>query len=307
MYLYCLGIKCTNIFSKRFRVETSCKASGKRYVGVWQNNMTTVESKVLSPAKSDFTKVTFFPDFQKLNLEGWTNTHLQLIGKRAVDLAGTLHRRTKISLNGNRIAVASFKQYCQLYYGPTAPMVHVQISERWEVCVATSPEADFRQVSFVNALNTSSGGTHVDYLTNQIVRGTLAYLRRTNKNIAIKPAMIKQRLWVCVNSTIVNPSFSSQTKDELQTPPDDFGSNPQLPDSFVASVIRKKLLQSALEYADFAQSKVFKKTDGRKTRRVMVDKLEDANMAGSPQSTQCTLILTEGKRRCEWSVTLSIN
>lgn len=40
---------------------------------------------------------------------------------------------------------------------------------RWEICVSAT-DGQFQQVSFVNSICTSKGGTHVDYLVNQIAK-----------------------------------------------------------------------------------------------------------------------------------------
>lgn len=39
----------------------------------------------------------------------------------------------------------------------------------WEICVSAT-DGQFQQVSFVNSICTSKGGTHVDYLVNQIAK-----------------------------------------------------------------------------------------------------------------------------------------
>lgn len=54
------------------------------------------------------------------------------------------------------------------------------------------------------------------------------------------------------------------------------------------------VVENLLSWATFKQSKELTKTDGTKTGRVMVEKLEDANDAGGKNSHKCTLILTEG-------------
>ena len=38
---------------------------------------------------------------------------------------------------------------------------------RWEYSVGLSAEHEFQQVSFVNGINTSKGGKHVEYILNQ--------------------------------------------------------------------------------------------------------------------------------------------
>lgn len=54
------------------------------------------------------------------------------------------------------------------------------------------------------------------------------------------------------------------------------------------------VVENLLSWATFKQSKELKKSDGAKTGRVQVEKLEDANEAGGKNSNRCTLILTEG-------------
>ena len=46
-------------------------------------------------------------------------------------------------------------------------------SDRWQV-IASLSDGAFQQVSFVNSICTSKGGTHVDYIANQIVGKVLA-------------------------------------------------------------------------------------------------------------------------------------
>lgn len=53
-------------------------------------------------------------------------------------------------------------------------------------------------------------------------------------------------------------------------------------------------METLLSWADFKNSKDLKKTDGKKSEKVKVEKLEDANDAGGRNSEKCTLILTEG-------------
>jgi len=292
-----LGSKLCNVMGSKFRVETSSTRTGHRFVGVWSGNMSNYDGgKVSKAAKRDFTKVTFWPDWSRFDgVTGWDDDHLAWLGKRVVDAAGTVHRRTRVYLNKVRVRVGTFKEYVALYLADKSAMVYEQMSPRWGVAVATSPSSAFRQVSFVNNLCTSGGGTHVEYVTGQVVRGLVASLREKNKELTIRPSMIRQRLWVFINSFVEDPSFRSQTKEELGTQPTAFGSDPRVPRAFVANILRKKLVHSALDFARFAERKVLKKTDGRKTRSLLgIPKLEDANKAGTAQSSKCTLIITEG-------------
>lgn len=84
--------------------------------------------------------------------------------------------------------------------------------ERWDVIVSFFEDEDtMRQVSFVNSICTSKGGTHVDYLSKQITDRVISEMskRASTKKLTIKPAHIKSHLWLFVNCQIVNPAFDS--------------------------------------------------------------------------------------------------
>ncbi|KAF5736455.1 DNA topoisomerase 2-like [Tripterygium wilfordii] len=168
-----------------------------------------------------------------------------------------------------------------------------KVNNRWEVCVSLS-EGQFQQVSFVNGISTIKGGTHVDYVTNQITNHVMATVNKKNKNANVKAHNVKNHLWVFVNALIDNPAFDSQTKETLTLRQSSFGSKCELSDEFMKKVIKSGIMESLLSWADFKQRKELKKTDGTKTTKIQVEKLEDANDAGGRNSDKCTLILTEG-------------
>ena len=111
-------------------------------------------AKILKASKKDKTTVTFYPDFARFKLEGLTQSHVSLLGRRVVDVAGTVHRRVRVYFNKERIAVKDFKQYCQLYLEPDQPFVYENLHERWQVCISTSPDAEFKHISFNNNILT---------------------------------------------------------------------------------------------------------------------------------------------------------
>ena len=68
----------------------------------------------------------------------------------------------------------------------------------------------------MNGICTTRGGTHVDYITNQIVEQIQEKIKKKDKNLNVKPFQIKAHLWVFVNALIINPTFDSQTKETLK-------------------------------------------------------------------------------------------
>lgn len=178
-------------------------------------------------------------------------------------------------------------------------------------------------MSFVNSIATIKGGTHVQYVTDQIVNHVLGIVNKKNKNAGVKAFQIKNHMWVFVNSLIDNPAFDSQTKETLTTRQSSFGSKCELSADFMKKCMQKipiecikmetmvlptllshcmfvtvakcGVVENVLTWADFKQSKELKKNDGAKRQRLTgITKLDDANDAGGKYSDDCTLILTEG-------------
>ncbi|CAL5337294.1 unnamed protein product [Camellia sinensis] len=139
------------------------------------------------------------------------------------------------------------------------------------------------------------GGTHVDYVTNQITNYVMSIVNKKNMNANLKAHAVKNHLWVFVNALIDNPAFDSQTKETLTIHQSNFGSKCELSQEFLKKVSKSGIVESLLSWANFKQSKDLKKIDGTKRQRITGNtKLEDANDAGGKSSDKCTLILTEG-------------
>lgn len=79
-------------------------------------------------------------------------------------------------------------------------------------------------MSFANSICTIKGGSHVNYIADQIIEKISEVLKRKHKGVDIKPHQIKSNLWLFVNCLIENPAFDSQTKETLTTKPANFGS-----------------------------------------------------------------------------------
>ncbi|RZB66593.1 DNA topoisomerase 2-like [Glycine soja] len=297
------GAKLTNIFSTEFVIETADGKRQKKYKQVFSNNMGKKSEPVITKCKvgENWTKVTFKPDLEKFKMDYLEEDVVALMKKRVVDMAGCLGKTVKVELNGQVIRMKSFRDYADLYLKSAEksrpvplPRIHAKVGERWEICVSLS-DGQFQQVSFVNSIATIKGGTHVDYVTNQITNFVMNKVNKKKKDANVKAHNVKNHLWVFVNSLIDNPAFDSQTKETLTTRQASFGSKCDIPESMLKEVANSGIVDTLLSWADFKQSKDLKKSDGTKTQRLRgIVKLEDANDAGGRNSEKCTLILTEG-------------
>ncbi|KFK39689.1 hypothetical protein AALP_AA3G276300, partial [Arabis alpina] len=296
------GAKLTNIFSTQFTIETADGKRQKKYKQVFESNMGKKSEPVITNCNKteNWTKVTFKPDLTKFSMTELEDDVVALMSKRVFDIAGCLGKTVKVELNGKGVPIKSFSDYVDLYLSAAnksrtdpLPRMTEKVNERWEVCVSLS-EGQFQQVSFVNSIATIKGGTHVDYVTSQITNYIVGIVNKKNKNANVKTHNVKNHLWVFVNALIDNPAFDSQTKETLTLRQSSFGSKCELSEDTLKKVAKSGVVENLLSWATFKQSKELKKSDGAKTQRVDVEKLEDANQAGGKDSQKCTLILTEG-------------
>lgn len=166
----------------------------------------------------DYTKITFYPDLTKFKMETLDKDIVSIFHRRAYDVAAT--SGCKVILNGKRLPVKNFKDYVDLYLkdraddaGNPIKFYYEKVNERWEVGCCLS-ENGFQQISFVNSIATTKGGKHVDYVADMVVKNLAESIKKKNKNgVEMKPALIKNHMWLFVNCLVVNPTFDSQTKE----------------------------------------------------------------------------------------------
>uniref|UniRef100_A0AAQ5XY53 DNA topoisomerase 2 n=1 Tax=Amphiprion ocellaris TaxID=80972 RepID=A0AAQ5XY53_AMPOC len=297
------GAKLCNIFSTKFTVETACKEYRQSFKQTWQNNMSkTSDPKIKLFDGDDFTCVTFQPDLSKFKMEKLDKDIVALLTRRAYDVAGSC-KGVKVSLNGKKLPVNGFRSYVDLYVkdkldetGVALKVVNENVNDRWEVCLTMS-EKGFQQISFVNSIATTKGGRHIDYVVDQIVSKLIEVVKKKNKaGVSVKPFQVKNHIWVFVNALIENPSFDSQTKENMTLQTKSFGSKCLLSEKFIRAATNCGIVESILNWVKFkAQTQLNKKCSSVKHSKIKgIPKLDDANDAGGKHSSECTLILTEG-------------
>ena len=291
------GFKLVLIYSKWGQIETVDHIRGKKYTQRFENNLTDILKPTIRKSKSKpYTKVTWLPDYERFGIDSLTEDMFNLFKKRTYDIGVVTEKSVRVRFNNKAVPNKSFEQYMDIYIGSKSETKRVFDSpnKRWEIGVCLSPLDEFTQVSFVNGINTSKGGKHIDYILNQIVRKMIAYIEK-KKKIKVKPATIKEQIMLFVNCVIENPSFDSQTKECMNTPQSKFGSKCEISDKFVEKIAKMGVMDNAISLNEIKDTKAAKKTDGRKTRNIRgIPKYMGANWAGGTKSSQCTLILCEG-------------
>lgn len=333
------GAKLANVFSTKFIVECVDVEHGLFFQQTFRNNMSVAEDPIVNKLTKaqikgkDYVKITFSPDLARFKMNKLDESTVALLSKRAYDIAGSMAfnsgKKLTVSLNGEKLAIKSFKEYLGTFSGINPIVAYEKVSrssisflfraqsptnfalmltlcaldllfilqtDRWEIAIAASSEGTHQHVSFVNSISTSKGGGHVQYVMDQIVAHLKKTLNKKKKgSVEIAPAMIKSHLAIFVNCLIENPAFDSQTKDCLTTRSKDFGSTCKLTDAVLKKIEKSDVVGNILSYATFRDNQKMKRKGGtKKVKLTGIAKLDDANFAGSARSADCTLIITEG-------------
>lgn len=282
-----LGAKLTNVFSTEF-IISSCDGK-KHFTQLFKNNMREREQPIIKNSKHKHTHISYKPDLSQFGIESINNDHFKMLEKRVYDLAGT-NPNIKFTFNGQSIAFNSFEDYVKLYVKDY--FYESSKDKNWSFAIALS-ENGFQQVSFANSTETYDGGTHIDYIMNQIIVSLREFFMKKHK-VDVKPSELKQHMFLFLDSTIINPSFSSQTKEKLITEVKDFGSTYEVPSKLIQSILKSEIVNSILDWIQqkkSAEDSKLQRELNKKLSKIKVEKLIDAK---GKDRWKCSIGLFEG-------------
>jgi DNA topoisomerase-2 len=289
-----VGSTLTNIFSKTFSIST-CDGTN-RFEQTFTNNMSKRTTAKIAPAKRGFTEISFFPDLDRFKMKKIDERSFQILFKRCLDLVACNNRLTlkltKIKDGEKKEFVLKFKsfdEYIKLY----AEDYFFEETKNWKIGFAKS-ENGFQNVSFVNSVHTKDGGTHVEYITNQLIAQLREMIKKKHR-VEVKPSDIRNHLYVFIDSTIINSFFSSQTKEKLITEVKDFGTRHEVTDKLAKLVFKSEIIQSVLDWVEkkaLAQERAELRKLNSNLDKTKIPKLIDAQRKGD--RGVCVLGIYEG-------------
>ena len=285
------GAKLTNIYSSNFSIVIKDHETKQTYTQKWSNNMTTCEQPKIKKhaGATSSVSITFTPDWKRFGMSKMDFPIYKIFQKRVWDANICTSPNCKVKFNGDVLPKQNFEVYAKMHQG--VGEVCTFSNDRWSVCIGPS-ENGLEQVSFVNGICTTKGGTHVDHVASLIASGVIEDMA---KKIKLKPQQVKNTFNIFVKAILENPTFSSQVKSECTLKTQDFGSKFEPPKNFIKNVLKTGIGEELTALSKFKEMKELKKTDGaRKSKITGIPKLDDANKAGTAQSSKCTLIVTEG-------------
>jgi DNA topoisomerase-2 len=240
-----VGASLVNIFSKRFVIDT---ADGKnRFLQTFTDNMSKRTVPKTSKTSQGFTEITYVPDLSRFEMKKIDDAHCKMMRKRVIDIAAA-NPGLKLEFNGEKYKFKTFKEYVDLYVNDSI----WERSKDWEISFGVSKDG-FQSVSFVNSIHTKDGGTHESYVLNQVIEYLRAMIKKKHK-VDVKPSEIKNHVFLFINCTVINPAFSSQTKEKLITEAKDFGTKHEVTEKFAKAVFGSEVIQSLLDWIEQKKS-----------------------------------------------------
>ncbi|KAB2643432.1 MAG: hypothetical protein DVB29_05740 [Verrucomicrobia bacterium] len=280
-----VGASLVNIFSKQFTVETADGVT--RFVQTFTNNMSSRTSPKITKSNHGFTEISYTPDIERFGMAEIDQSHVKMMRKRVIDIAAA-NPELKIIFNSEKFKFKTFKEYVELY----SPNPISEKSDHWEIAFGPSKDG-FQSISFVNSIETKDGGTHENYVLNQLIEGLRTLIKKRHK-VEVKPSEIKNHLFLFINCTVINPAFSSQTKEKLITEPKDFGTAHAISEKTIKAVFASEVVESLLDWIE-QKKKAEERAELRKLNKSLsnqkVLKLIDAK---GKDRAKCVLGIFEG-------------
>lgn len=203
-----LGSVATNIFSKIF-IATSDDGKKQQTIKCSDNMGEIKAGKVKPSSGKSGVEVYFEPDLERFGMKEIDKTHQDLVYQRLLNLAISFPK-IKFSFNGKQINISE-RKFASMFSDDAL----LESCDNTSVCVFPNEHDEFKFYAQVNGLNTFRGGSHVDFVTNEIA--TRIRDKLVKKYKTLRPGDVKSRICVAVVLTsFKNPEFDSQSKENLK-------------------------------------------------------------------------------------------
>ena len=174
--LHGIGGKIVTALSAEMIVEHTDPNNKKKYYKYYREGGTIQETPVITSftAKTGWTKVSFLPDFAYFEVEGIEEDFFSLLKRYVYEAA--MITNLKVSLNEEVAVVKNLEKYVRFFFSDPKDYKLIRfLAPNGDECVLVAgdiPEVNIMdkppQISWINGINTSEGGIHVDAWTSLI-------------------------------------------------------------------------------------------------------------------------------------------
>lgn len=283
-----VGSSLTNIFSTIF---TGITCDGTNTITVkCKDNMDSIDWKSNTGGRQG-TSVSFEPDFSHFDCEIIGDQVIKIIEDRLQTLA-VVYPDIMFKFNGSRV-IGNFKKYAKQFDE------HMLVMDTDNCAIGIGRSDDgFRQLTYVNNIHTKNGGSHIDYVMDELVNEMMPLIKRKYK-VEVNKARIKECITVVMFvRDMSNMRFDSQTKERLTSPWGEIKAHIDLDIKKLARMFinTEEILMPIIESVlarKLAAEKAAETKAAKKAAKAKVAKHIKANRYGDDK-LETTLFLTEG-------------
>ena len=297
-----VGASITNIMSSSFEIDIVNK--NKHYNQLITNNCRTINKPTIEKVSNtnNHVRITFAPDMKRIvemgldgnefdkNIEKTVfNNTVPYIKRRVLDVAMLTHGNIDVILNGKTLSDVSLQEYFKMFISD-CETIECNKSGTYRILIPTSlSEKNKNIITFVNNINVSKG-VHITNIINQISKFVATKLKLKADKADTCKKIISRNMSMLMICNVKNPMFEGQGKNKLQKC-----------DNMNELQLTQRDLDKIYEAIDFdvlingnSADDINKKLKIKRGRKLIIDKLSDAELAGTKQSKNCTLFLCEG-------------
>ena len=251
-----VGSSITNIFSNVFIVTTCDKKNSLRVE--WHDHMSKKDVGNIEKCSDHYTNIFYNLDFSLFDgykIHGYTEDFAMMAEKRCIDAAAAnLGLKVEFKLYDNGCSIRNskwkfnkFEEYMELYdefYDSSCVISLKDKNKQVWICPDSSID-----VAFVNGAECSRG-THIKAVRYPVGHAVAEILKKKHK-IDVTNKGIDNKYGIFGIFDISNPSYSSQTKEELTTAEENFykdGSTFTIPDDFLKKVQKSEIIDLVVDW-----------------------------------------------------------
>ena len=204
-----IGIKLACTLSTKFEAESDDGVKLIKLKAVENNLKHTVTSH--RTTKKTGLKIRFEPDFKIFEVDEIDEEHIQRMYEYIL-IQSLTYPNIKFKFNDKPVNFTN-KKFIKLFGEDFV----LEQTDDYFFAFFPNESDEFRQISYVNGLETSKGGSHINFLTNEVVTKVRDKLLKKFKTL--KPADVKQKmLCVVIAKNMKHIDWDGQTKESITSP-----------------------------------------------------------------------------------------
>ena len=205
-----IGIKLCTTLSTIFEVISE-DSKGKLKITATENNLNHKIKELKKTGKTG-VEVYFEPDFSIFEVNEIDEEHINKMYEYTLMQALT-YPNVNFKFNGKSVKIKP-KGFIKLL---SEDSVIIE-EDKYFIAILPSESGEFRQLSYVNGLEISKGGSHIDYIMDNVVKHLRTKIIKKYKSI--KPSDIKNKLnIVIIARDMKNIDWEGQVKDTIASTP----------------------------------------------------------------------------------------